>query len=109
MVTAETLAARAAAIRGSADLQALLAHLRDRARPLLERMPIVPEHKALLTTDGGFCPDDGVALTFDPWSPTAHRCPRCGKTSGSATTGAGRGISTSGSPSGPCTSRRWRV
>ena len=80
MVTAETLAARAGAIRGSADLQALLTHLRERARPLLERMPIVPEHKALLTTDGGFCPDDGVALTFDPWSPAAHRCPRCGKT-----------------------------
>jgi hypothetical protein len=80
VVTAETLAARAEAIRGSADLQALLAHLRERARPLLARMPIVPDHKALLTTDGGFCPDDGTALTFDPWSPTEHRCPRCGKT-----------------------------
>ena len=80
MVTAETLAARAQEVRGSADLQALLARLRERARPLLDRMPIVPDHKALLTTDGGFCPDDGAALSFDPWSPTEHRCPRCGKT-----------------------------
>jgi hypothetical protein len=80
VVTAETLAARAEAVRGSADLRALLTHLRERARPVLDRMPIVPDHKALLSTDGGFCPDDGTALTFDPWNPTEHRCPRCGKT-----------------------------
>ena len=81
MVTAEELAARRRVIAGSADLQALLAHLRDRARPLLERgsPPAIPEHKALLSTDGGVCPDDRTALAFDPWSPTAHRCPRCGK------------------------------
>lgn len=80
MVIAEQLAARAHDVRGSLDLTALLAHLRERARPLLERMPIIPEHKALLTVDGGFCPDDATALTFDPWSPNEHRCPRCGKT-----------------------------
>ena len=39
MVTAEALGARAQEVRGSADLKALLAHLRERARPLLERMP----------------------------------------------------------------------
>ena len=80
MVTAEELAARAQEVGGSADLAALLAHLRERARPLLERMPMIPEHKSVLTMDGGFCPDDGTALTFDPWSPDEHRCPRCGKT-----------------------------
>jgi len=80
VVTAEELAARRDAVRGSADLQALLAHLRERARPLLARTPVIPDHKAVLTTDGGFCPDDGTALTFDPWSPTEHRCPHCGKT-----------------------------
>ena len=80
MVTAEELAARREVMQGSADLQALLAHLRERARPLLERMPVIPDHKAILTTDGGFCPEDGTGLTFDPWSPTDHRCPRCGKT-----------------------------
>ena len=80
MVTAEELAARAQLIRQSADLRALRAHLRERARPVLERMPIIPEQKALLTMDGGFCPDDHAALAYDPWSPVEHRCPRCGKT-----------------------------
>lgn len=79
MVTAEELAARAEAVNSSDDLQALLAHLRARAAPLVDRMPIIPEQKALLTTDGGFCPDDGTALTYDPWSPAEHRCPECRK------------------------------
>src|SRR5437660_476389 len=39
----------------------------------------MPEHKALLSMDGGVCPKDGTALVFDPWSPDAHRCPRCGE------------------------------
>jgi Heparinase II/III-like protein/Carbohydrate family 9 binding domain-like len=80
VVTAEELVARRAVIAGSPDLQALLAHLRDRARPVRERPPVIPEHKALLSADGGVCPDDGAGLAFDPWSPAAHRCPRCGKT-----------------------------
>jgi hypothetical protein len=80
VVTAEDLAARAQVVSRSSDLTALLEHLRARARPLLERMPPIPEHKALLSTDGGVCPEDGRLLTFDPWSPTEHRCPRCGKT-----------------------------
>src|SRR5205085_599901 len=79
MVTAEELAARADLVTKSADLRALLTHLRERARPLLDRMPVIPEQKALLTSDGGFCPDDGTALVFDPWSPIEHRCPHCGK------------------------------
>ena len=78
-MTIETLAERAELIAASPDLRALLAHLRERARPLIERMPVVPEQKALLTTDGGICPDDGATLIFDPWSPTAHRCPRCSR------------------------------
>ena len=80
MVTAEELAARRQVVSGSPDLQALVSYLRQCARPVLERMPPIPEHKALLSTDGGVCPDDGTALTFDPWSPAEHRCPRCGKT-----------------------------
>ena len=79
MVTAEELAARRDVVTGSSDLQALLSHLRERAQPVLERMPHIPEQKALLSTDGGVCPDDGTALIFDPWSPTEHRCPRCDK------------------------------
>ena len=80
MVTAEELAARREAVAGSPDLRALLDHLRTRAQPVIERLPPVPEHKALLSTDGGRCPDDGTELAFDPWSPAEHRCPRCGKT-----------------------------
>lgn len=80
MVTAEELVARRETVQGSADLRALLEHLRQRARPVIERMPPVPEHKALLSTDGGRCPDDGTQLAFDPWSAAEHHCPRCGKT-----------------------------
>ena len=79
MVTAERLAERSREIAGSPDLQRLLAHLTERAAPLLERLPPVPEHKALLSVDGGVCAKDGTTLVFDPWSPDAHRCPRCGE------------------------------
>jgi len=80
MVTAEQVAARREEIAAAPDLVALLAHLTERAAPLLARLPPVPESKALLSTDGGACPEDGAALVFDPWNPTEHRCPRCGKT-----------------------------
>src|SRR5438445_2115259 len=80
MVTAERLAARKAEISGSRDLTALRAHLERRAAPLLEALPAIPEHKALLSTDGGVCPADGAALVFDPWSPGSHRCPHCRET-----------------------------
>ncbi|HEY6807271.1 MAG TPA: heparinase II/III family protein [Gemmatimonadales bacterium] len=78
MVTAEQIAARRQAIAASADLRALEARVRERAAPVIARMPHVPEHKALLSVDGGFCPTDRATLVFDPWSPTVHRCPRCG-------------------------------
>jgi len=80
MVTAEAVAARRAKIAQAPDLTALLARLTERAAPLLERRPIVPPLKALLSSDGGICPDDGTALLFDPWSPNQHHCSRCGKT-----------------------------
>ena len=80
MVTAEALTARRQEISGSRDLAALVARLAERAAPLVERMPPIPAHKALLSTDGGICPEDGAPLVFDPWSPREHRCARCGKT-----------------------------
>ncbi len=80
MVTAEQVAARRRVIAASPDLQRLRDHLTRRAEPLLERLPTVPAVKALLSVDGGICPQDGTALTFDPWSPGAHRCPACGGT-----------------------------
>ncbi|MGH7510755.1 MAG: heparinase II/III domain-containing protein [Gemmatimonadales bacterium] len=79
MLSAEELNRRREEIRSSADLTALLARSVQRAEPVLRQMPVVPAAKALLTADGGMCPDDGSRLEFDPWSPEVHRCPRCGR------------------------------
>ena len=80
MVTPDELEARAALVRESADLTALLGGMQRRAARTIREMPAVPQVKALLSQDGGVCPEDGAALVFDPWSPVAHRCSRCGRT-----------------------------
>ena len=77
---ADQMEQRRAAVAESKDLAALLATVRRRVAPLLERAPIIPEVKALLSIDGGVCPDDGAPLAFDPWSAERHRCIQCGKT-----------------------------
>lgn len=77
MVTAEALAARRDLIAGSADLQALAAHITRRNARVLQELPPIPEVKALLSVDGGRCAADGATLRFDPWSPDAHSCPVC--------------------------------
>ncbi len=77
MLTFDALTARRTLIDESPDLAALRDHLVARARPIIERMPPVPRVKALLSRDGGSCPTDGSVLLFDPWSPDAHRCPKC--------------------------------
>ncbi len=79
LLLAGDLATRRDQIAASPDLTALLLRLVARAAPVLERMPPVPAVKAMLSRDGGHCPDDGAPLRFDPWSPGRHRCPRCGK------------------------------
>jgi hypothetical protein len=79
MLTSEELSLRLHDIEGAPELKALRERLVQRAAPVLERMPVVPQHKALLTANGGVCPEDGTRLEFDPWSPTSHLCPRCGK------------------------------
>jgi hypothetical protein len=76
VLTADQLGSRRAAIAASADLRALLANLGRRAA----RVPEIPTAKALLSVDGGVCPDDGATLEFDPWSSGAHRCAGCGRT-----------------------------
>ena len=38
----------------------------------------LPEAKALLSRDGGVCPEDGARLGFHPFEPERHRCERCG-------------------------------
>ena len=79
MLTREDLAALRAAIPADPDLGRLLETLEQRATRVLATPPQVPEVKALLSRNGGFCPNDGTVLEFDPWNPTLHRCPRCGQ------------------------------
>jgi hypothetical protein len=79
VVTPDELEARAALVSESADLTALLGGMQRRAARTIRDLPAVPQVKALLSQDGGVCPEDGSALVFDPWSPTAHRCSRCGR------------------------------
>ena len=79
MLTSEELAALRDAIPADPDRAALLVTLEQRAAPLLARLPPIPRTKALLSSDGGFCPRDLATLVFDPWSPDSHRCPRCGE------------------------------
>jgi hypothetical protein len=79
VITAERLAARRAEIGANDDLSALRDHIERRNAPVLARTPVIPEVKALLSMDGGVCPDDGSTLQFDPWSPDEHQCPRCQK------------------------------
>jgi hypothetical protein len=79
VLTAADLTTLRAAIPGETGLVRLLDTLRARVARTLTESPPVPKVKALLTRDGGVCPDDGAPLGFDPWSPESHRCPRCGK------------------------------
>ncbi|MGN6392629.1 MAG: heparinase II/III domain-containing protein [Gemmatimonadales bacterium] len=80
MLSAAELQRRREVLDESRDLAALARRLEERVAPVLAHAPVVSPYKALLSSDGGVCPADGVALVFDPWSPTGHRCPRCGRT-----------------------------
>jgi hypothetical protein len=46
--------------------------------PALGRPVWLPAEKARLSRTGGRCPRDGTLLTFDPYAPRRHACPRCG-------------------------------
>ena len=79
VLSAAELDVRRELLGASSDLSSLARRLAERAAPLVARQPVVPSAKALLSADGGICPDDGATLEFDPWSPSAHRCSRCGR------------------------------
>ena len=79
MFTSDGLAVLREQLGADEHLTRYIATLERRAAPLLDRLPPIPRTKALLSRDGGFCPDDRTVLGFDPWSPDQHRCPRCGK------------------------------
>ncbi|HLG04848.1 MAG TPA: heparinase II/III family protein, partial [Gemmatimonadales bacterium] len=76
------------AVPSDPDRAALLATLERRSARLLKPTappplpPPVPRVKALLSRDGGVCPNDGAGLRFDPWSPDRHTCTRCGESFG---------------------------
>ncbi|HXG43249.1 MAG TPA: heparinase II/III family protein [Gemmatimonadales bacterium] len=80
MLTVDQVAERREVIAASPDLVALREKLAAKFVPVLERDPAPPAVKALLSRDGGICPDDGSPLDFDPWQPDRHRCSSCGKT-----------------------------
>ena len=60
-------------------LRPLSDSLAGELEPLLRSEIYFPREKALLSREGGRCPDDGELLIFDPYSPREHRCPRCGR------------------------------
>ena len=78
LVHTADLEARREAAR--APLHALADSLADDLEPLMGRELFIPPEKARMTRRGGRCEHDGTMLEFDPWSPRAHRCPRCGST-----------------------------
>ncbi|MDX2121416.1 MAG: hypothetical protein SF070_10230, partial [Gemmatimonadota bacterium] len=80
MLTIEELDARRMVIEESPDLRALAERLMAHAEMVQRRAPALPAGKGMLSADGGTCPDHRRPLLFDPWSPSAHRCPACGKT-----------------------------
>ena len=79
VATTTELAARRLAIGEHPVLSRSSQRLRALLQPLLDRPPLIPDRKAMLSQDGGVCPDDGSRLAFDPFSPDRHRCPRCGR------------------------------
>ena len=76
LIDAARLADRRGVARG--PLSGLHRSLRDELQPAIDDPPPVPRAKALLSRAGGRCERDGSPLDFDPRSPDAHRCPRCG-------------------------------
>jgi hypothetical protein len=75
----EGIAGRRAVIQSSPDLVALREHLARDLAPFLERPLHIPAEKALLSRWGSLCRDDRADLGFDPFSPEAQRCTRCGR------------------------------
>ena len=94
--------------RGVPDLRALRDRLGARARPLLERTPLIPDEKALLSVDGGVCPTTAHRSSSIPGARAPIAVSRAGvRPAASVTTGRGPDSSICGSPSGRRTSRRW--
>ena len=79
MLMAERLEGRRETVRAAPELAALLERIAKRNQRLVADPPEIPRDKALLSADGGVCPEHGTALEFDPWSPRDHRCSACNR------------------------------
>jgi hypothetical protein len=77
LLDAAQLKERRDAARG--PLAPLYESLTAELEPLLRSPLYVPATKALLSRVGGRCETDGSTLEFDPFSPSSHRCARCGR------------------------------
>jgi hypothetical protein len=73
LLSPEALAERRRAAAG--PLAPLVQSLRRDLDAVLTRGVEIPRAKALLSRDGGRCPQHGTALEFDPYRPHEHRCP----------------------------------
>jgi hypothetical protein len=79
LVSPEALARRGPEITASPDLAAIRTGLAGELDRFVGRPLYIPESKALLSRWGSACRDDAAELVFDPWSPQAQRCSRCGR------------------------------
>ncbi len=79
LVSPEALERRRTEIAAAPGLLALKARLGAGLAEFVARPLYVPDQKALLSRWGSTCRDDGAELAFDPWSPEAQRCTRCGR------------------------------
>ncbi|MFI5207689.1 MAG: heparinase II/III family protein [Gemmatimonadales bacterium] len=79
LLSGDALLARREVIAGSRDLTELRAYLDDEVARALAHPLHVPDTKALLSRWGGVCRDDGAELAFDPFTPHAQACTRCGR------------------------------
>jgi hypothetical protein len=76
LLTSAALDARRSVASG--PLHSLADSLAQDLEPVISRELFVPSEKARMTRRGGRCESDGTLLDFDPFSPCAHRCPKCG-------------------------------
>ena len=79
LISPEGVERRRKEIAASPDLTAIGVRLAAELADFVARPLYVPEEKALLSRWGAACHDDGAELAFDPWSPQAQRCSRCGR------------------------------
>lgn len=75
LLDATGLQGRRAAARG--EMAPLAQSLAADLEKVMSRPVFIPPEKAKLTRIGGRCGKDGMMLTFDPFEPHEHECPRC--------------------------------